>query len=103
MRSLRSVLFGTLASLLAWAQDQPPAAAGGAPTAVPLVMENTGKPMLVPFRCSEEDIRSGGLTCSDEDPCQIYRELAVAAAAGPRIFAAGNIHAETATLYSVLL
>jgi len=66
-------------------------------------MENTGKPMLVPFQCSEEDIHSAGLACSEDDPCQIYLELAATAATSSRIFAAGNIHAETATLYSVLL
>lgn len=66
-------------------------------------MENTGKPMLVPFQCSEEDIHAGGLACSEDDPCQTYLELAAAAATSSRIFAAGNIHAEAATLYSVLL
>ena len=25
---------------------------------------NTGKPMLAPYQCSEEDIRSAGLACS---------------------------------------
>ena len=59
--------------------------------------------MLVGFQCSEEDIRSSGLACSEDDPCPVYLELAVTASAGPRIFAAGNIHAEAATLYSVLL
>lgn len=92
------VLLGALTVL---AQDQPPA---GAPVqVVPPVIENTGKPMLIPFQCSDEDIRSGGLACSEDDPCQIYVELAAAGAAGPRIFAAGDIHAEAATLYSVLL
>src|ERR1700674_2807970 len=108
MRPLRSVLLGALAALLALAQDQPPTPpvvpAPIAPAVtLPPVIENTGKPMLVPFQCSEEDIRSAGLACSEDDPCQIYLELAVAASAGPRIVAAGNIHAEAATLYSVLL
>jgi len=81
-------------------QDQGPVAAvaAGQP-----VLENSGKPMLVPFQCSEEDIRSAGLTCSEDDPCQIYLELAAIGATGSRIIAAGNIHAEAATLYSVLL
>jgi hypothetical protein len=87
----------------AQAQDQPPTPPATPVTAAPPVIENTGKPMLVPFQCSDEDIRAGGLDCSEDDPCQIYLELAVAAGAGPRIFAAGNIHAEAATLYSVLL
>ena len=99
MRPLIPVLLGALAAL---AQEQPPGAPG-APAQEAPVIENAGKPMLVPFQCSEEDIRSAGLACSEDDPCQIYLELAVAVSAGPRIFAAGNIHAEAATLYSVLL
>jgi photosystem II stability/assembly factor-like uncharacterized protein len=93
---------------VALAQDQPPippvAPAPAAPPAIEKpVIENTGKPMLVPFQCSEEDVRAAGLACSEDDPCQIYLELAVAASPGPRILAAGNIHTEAATLYTVLL
>ncbi|HXB66717.1 MAG TPA: hypothetical protein VNY05_00620 [Candidatus Acidoferrales bacterium] len=116
MRPRIPILPGALApfvalALAALAQDQPPsppvAPAPVAPAPIvpvpPPVLENTGKPMLVGFQCSEEDVRSGGLACSEDDPCQIYLELAVTASAGNRIFAAGNIHAEAATLYSVLL
>src|SRR5438477_10888462 len=104
MMRLVPILLGALAAL---AQDQPPATPPAPttpadPTAPP-VLENTGKPMLAPFQCSEEDIRSAGLACSEEDPCQVYLELAALLAAGNRIFAAGNIHAESATLYSILL
>src|ERR1035441_7640351 len=85
--------------------QEPPAAAGTpvAPPAVPLVLANSGKPMLVPFHCTEEDIRSAGLTCSEQDPCPVYLELAAMVSTGIRIFAAGNIHAATATLYTILL
>jgi photosystem II stability/assembly factor-like uncharacterized protein len=89
------------ATLVVLAQDQPPAAPAVPPA--PPVMENAGQPMLLPFQCLEEDIHSAGLACSEEDPCPIYLELAAAALAGTRILAAGNIHAEAATLYSVLL
>jgi hypothetical protein len=78
-----------------WAQDLPPAA--------PLVLENSGKPMLIPFRCTEEDIRSAGLTCSEQDPCPVYLELAAVESTGIRIFAAGDIHSTSATLYTILL
>jgi photosystem II stability/assembly factor-like uncharacterized protein len=110
MQRLFPVMLAALAAL-AHAQDQPPAVPAAAP-AVPAVvptqpiLENAGKPMLVPFQCSEEDIHSAGLACSEDDPCQIYLELSAAGTAGPaatRIFAAGNIHAQSATLYSVLL
>jgi len=106
-----AVLVGMVA-VLGTAQDTPPvpqnpkpadqAVQTETPTPAP-VLENTGKPMSVPFQCTEEDIRSAGLACSEDDPCQIYLELAALATTGTRIFAAGNLHAEAATLYSVLL
>jgi photosystem II stability/assembly factor-like uncharacterized protein len=104
MQRFFPVILSALAAL-AMAQDQPPPAAPTAPPTQP-VLENAGKPMLVPFQCSEEDIHVAGLACSEDDPCQTYLELAAASATGPgatRIFAAGNIHTQAATLYSVLL
>lgn len=44
-----------------------------------------------------------GLSCTEQDPCPAYFELAAAEPSGARIFAAGNIHSESVTLYSVLL
>jgi photosystem II stability/assembly factor-like uncharacterized protein len=69
----------------------------------PVVLQNTGKPMVAPFHCTEEDIRSAGLTCSEQDPCPVYLELAAVESTGIRIFAAGNIHSANATLYTILL
>jgi hypothetical protein len=108
MRPLIPVLLGALAALMTLAQDPPPSPPVVIPAPIPAVtpppvLENTGKPMLVGFQCTEEDIRSAGLACSEDDPCQIYLELAVASGVGSRILAAGNIHTEAATLYSVLL
>jgi photosystem II stability/assembly factor-like uncharacterized protein len=100
MRKLASLL---LACGALWAQDLPPAAAAPVVPAAPPVLENTGKPMLAPFRCTEEDIHSAGLTCSEQDPCPVYLELAAVESTGIRIFAAGNIHTGTATLYTILL
>jgi len=59
-----------------FAQDSPPAAVP--PTPAPVVnpvIENSGKPMLVPFKCTDEDIHTAGLTCSEDDPCPVYLEL----------------------------
>ena len=58
---------------------------------------------MVPFHCTDEDIRSAGLTCSEQDPCPVYLELAAVESTGIRIFAAGNIHTANATLYTILL
>ena len=100
MRKLASLL---LACGALWAQEQAPAAGAGVVPAAPVVLENAGKPMIAPFRCTEEDIRSAGLTCSEQDPCPVYLELAAVESTGIRIFAAGNIHTANATLYTILL
>jgi photosystem II stability/assembly factor-like uncharacterized protein len=59
--------------------------------------------MVVPYRCTEEDIEAAGLSCSDDEPCPVYLELAGVASSGIRIFAGGNIHTKNATLFSILL
>jgi photosystem II stability/assembly factor-like uncharacterized protein len=55
------------------------------------------------FTCKEEDIQWAGMTCSDQEPCPVYLELASISALGQKIFVAGNIHSAEATLYSILL
>jgi hypothetical protein len=79
-------------------QEQPPSTPAPAP-----ILENTGKPMLAPFQCTDEDIQRAGLTCSEDDPCPVYLELGVVDASGNRILAAGNFHTSSVTLYSLLL
>src|SRR3954468_13358261 len=85
------------------AQDPPPAAAPAAAVQGPPLLENTGKPIVIPFQCTEEDIRLAGLTCSDEDPCPVYLELSGMESTGIRLFAGGNIHTANATLFSIIL
>jgi len=85
-----------------FAQEYP--LAPPAPTPVsPPVLENTGKPVVVPFQCSLEDIQTAGLSCSEEDPCPIYLELTAVESIGSRILAAGNIHSSATTIYTMLL
>ena len=81
------------------AQDQ----AAEQPAPAPPLLENHGSPMQIPFRCTSEDIRWAGLSCSEEEPCPIFLELSAAAHWGERTVVSGNIHGESATLYSVLL
>lgn len=66
-------------------------------------LANTGKPIRVPFQCSEEDIQSFGLACSADEPCPVYLELSGFESAGPKSFVTGNLHTSTTTLYSILL
>lgn len=92
-----------LAFLCGLAFAQEPATPSLPPPAPPPVLENGGKPMLLPFQCTDEDIQLSGLTCSEEDPCQIYLELAAVESAGNRILLAGNLHTPAVTVFSVLL
>ncbi len=90
-----------LAGQLVRAQDQPPASA--APAAPPAMLEYTGKPMVLPFHCTPDDIEWAGLSCLEDEPCAVYLELSAIESAGGGIFATGNIHTGAVTLYSVLV
>jgi photosystem II stability/assembly factor-like uncharacterized protein len=101
------VILPLMLAVSAWAQEQPPAAPAASPAAPSLpampVLENNGKPMVLPFHCTDDDIQWAGLTCSEDDPCPIYLELAAVASQGGRIVTAGNIHSAAVTLYTVVL
>jgi hypothetical protein len=64
---------------------------------------NTGQPMHVPFECTAADTLTAGLTCSEEEPCPVYLELANIEGVGDKIFLTGNLHSSTNTLSSILL
>lgn len=72
-------------------------------TPAPPILENLGKPVIVPFFCAEDDFQWAGLACSEDDPCATYLEISSVESAGSRVFAAGNIHSPAVTLYSELL
>ncbi len=69
----------------------------------PQTMENTGKPMRLPLACGDEEVAALGLTCPPRQPCPVFLELAAFEAVGNRMFLAGNLHTESATVASVLL
>jgi photosystem II stability/assembly factor-like uncharacterized protein len=66
-------------------------------------LENVGKPMRIPFECTEADTQASGLSCSEEEPCPVYLELANVEAVGNKLFLPGNLHTPTITIYSILL
>lgn len=68
-----------------------------------LALQNTGKPMVVEYHCTEEDLGWAGLACTENDPCRFFLEISSIEAIGTKIFLAGNIHSPTSTLYSILL
>jgi hypothetical protein len=96
------IIPGLIAPGSAQEQQTPVPPAPAVPAGPPL-LQNTGKPIVVPFQCTDEDIRSAGLSCTEDEPCPVYLELAAVESTGIRLFVAGNIHTATATLYSVLL
>jgi photosystem II stability/assembly factor-like uncharacterized protein len=60
-------------------------------------------PIRVAYECTEADADAFGLTCTMDDPCPVFLELAGAGMAGNRIVATGNLHMKTITLYGVVL
>jgi hypothetical protein len=57
----------------------------------------------VEYGCPAEDVEKFGLTCSEDEPCDVFLELASVEGVGSSIFATGNLHTATTTLYGVLL
>ncbi|HAX42070.1 MAG TPA: hypothetical protein PLF84_23930 [Bryobacteraceae bacterium] len=53
--------------------------------------------------CADEEIREFGLVCDEDEPCPVYLEIAGVEPVGARLFAVGNLHTGTATLWSVLM
>lgn len=57
----------------------------------------------MPVPCTFEQVRKLDLSCSSDDPCPLYLELADVEMVGERVVLAGNIHTASETLESVLL
>lgn len=60
-------------------------------------------PVHVAYECTDADRDAFGLTCTMDDPCPVFLELGSADAAGARLFAAGNLHTKSVTLYGIVL
>jgi hypothetical protein len=102
---MRVAVFILVFSALPVAAQEPPGPATPVEKKLPSapVLENSGRPMLLPFLCTPDDIQSAGMTCSEEEPCPVYLEIASVGAVANRIILAGNIHSAETTLYSVLM
>ena len=57
----------------------------------------------VEFKCTDDDVQAIGLACNDAEPCPVFLELSAVEAVGPKLFVTGNLHTDTATLWSILL
>jgi hypothetical protein len=60
-------------------------------------------PQKIEKVCSAEDVVFFGLTCSDEDPCPVFLELAAVEPNGSSLFLTGNLHTVNTTLFGLLL
>jgi len=82
---------------------QEPSSAAPAPPPIPK-LEFAGKPVVVPFACSEEQLTAAGVACSESDPCPVFLELADLESMGnERLLLTGNLHSNSATFSSLLL
>ena len=98
-----SNLLLTATAYIVWTQGSPAQENPAAESQEKTALENVGKPMVVPFRCTDDDMAWAGMSCTAQEPCPVYFELSAAEPVGDKIFAAGNIHSDTVTLYSILL
>ncbi len=88
---------GTSAPPAASATPAPP------PPPEPVRLEFSGKPLAVPFACTEETLQTVGLSCPESEPCPIFVELAALDATGGRLVVTGNIHSSATTFSSLML
>lgn len=68
----------------------------------PLVLAAQGA-AHVDYICTAGDADKFGLTCSEDDPCDVFLDLASAEGVGSSILAVGNLHTQTTTLYGIVL
>jgi hypothetical protein len=69
----------------------------------PPLMKYSGAPLKLAYACSEDDMTWAGMVCTAEEPCPIFLELSGVGATGRKVFAGGNLHSNSTSLYSVLL
>src|SRR5262245_47388617 len=67
------------------------------------VFTYTGKPIGIPFACTETDMSTFGMTCTEDDPCPIYTEITGVQPVGVQLFLTGNFHNGASTMYSLFL
>lgn len=100
MNTLRWLLaFATVGGALVAQEPPAPAPASVAPTK----LTYRGKPVAVPFHCTDEQVRELDLECNAAAPCPVFLELTGVAAASTKLFVTGNLHTASHTVESILL
>jgi hypothetical protein len=67
------------------------------------VMAGAQTAIKLPFACTDQDIDQFGLTCSQEEPCQVFVELSAADSGAGRLIVVGNVHTKDQTLFGIVL
>jgi hypothetical protein len=60
-------------------------------------------PQKIDKVCTDEDVEALGLTCSEDEPCPVFLELAAVEASGSALFLTGNLHTVNVTIFGLLL
>lgn len=99
-----------LAMLVLATAQEPPAPAGEPEKPAEAVeppgppgLEFKGKPLAVPFACTEETLTAAGLTCPESEPCPVYLELAAMESFDATLIVVGNLHSSVNTYSSIVL
>jgi len=100
---LRFLTFALAAGLVAAQDPLTPPAETVPPPVLKLAYRYSGRPIVVEAHCGDAEIADYGMSCTEDEPCPVYLELAAVEAVGSKLFLAGNFHAGTATLWSILL
>jgi hypothetical protein len=66
-------------------------------------VQTTAATVQVKGQCTAETVHNLALSCSSDEPCKLFLELAAADEVANRILITGNIHTSSATIESVLL
>jgi hypothetical protein len=61
------------------------------------------EPRKIDKICAAGDAEFLGVTCSPDDPCPVFLELAAVESSGNALFLTGNLHTVSTTLFGVLL
>lgn len=103
MRVAAALVFACMIEAQTPAANPGPTESAQAETENPPPLHNDGKPMVVAFTCTDDDMQWAGMSCSEEQPCPVYLEISAMETVGNRLILLGNIHTEATTLYSLLM
>jgi hypothetical protein len=60
-------------------------------------------PIKFSYACPPSDLDAFGLTCSEQEPCPVFLELASVEGLASRLLVTGNLHTQATTLFGILL